>query len=113
MSVHRHAAALSLPEPMDGTDHGVTLLDVFIDIGPEFIEHCRPESPHLMNGSAALHDARLIGSVRQILKLGVGGEYLEEGVDIACVEGGVPALHDFDVLLRHRPRSIARRAWHD
>src|SRR3954451_7044148 len=60
-----------------------------------------------MNGSAALHNAGLIGSVRQILKLGVGGEHLEEGVDVAGVKGRVPPPHDLEVLLGHRRPSIA------
>ena len=43
-----------------------------------------------MDGSPSLDDAGLIGSVRQVLKIGVGGKHFKEGIDVAVVEGAFP-----------------------
>ena len=56
-----------------------------------------------MDGSPSIDDAGSIGRVRQVLKLGVGGNHFKEGIDLAVVEGRVPPPNDLHVLLRHRP----------
>ena len=46
------------------------------------------------------------------IALEVRREVLERGIDVASVEGRVALADDLDVLLRHRPRSIAPAIGH-
>src|SRR4029450_6968944 len=102
-----------LCEPADshnGDDGVFPCVEELDRLRPEVVEIVEPVLHVSAHGSLAVHRATVIDRALDRPVVDVVRPELGEGIQVTTVGGGSRVADGFDVLLRHRPRSISRNA---